>query len=341
MKVKATFSIISVIALLIAGLCVPTISFAQQKPNETSITKDISLTHVDGGKTLTLDISKHLGLTTNEIKKLANSLSIGMIDNVADPAKGVTIELLKPADSTLHSKALVIRDITMKTTGSVVRTTSPADVEVKVEFNDLPKAIDGAELQKELLNELDKNKVVVRNVVRASRDTIWINLYNTTKSRINLKKWQIRLTYGSIPDETDTETTRVIDRMSSVGDKVKDQLSPKLHNPPTEFVFPGNSRMSRQIDFELLNDPTKTQDEQLSAISDGTLQTSWKKGWSIKTVIRQPTWIDIHDSKHKLKNLNNDVIWIAPSEDKPKVETRVIFAPRTPVNENLPPTDDR
>lgn len=334
MKIKVTFPIIGFITLLIVGLCILTTSFAQQKPNETSITKDISLTHVDGGKTLTLDLSKHLGLTTNEIKKLANSLSIGMIDNVADPAKGVTIELLKPADSPLHFKALVIRDITTKTAGSVVRTTRPTDVEVKVEFDDLPKAIDGAELRKEFLKEVDKNKVVVRAVVRASRDTIWINLYNSTKSRINLKKWQIRLTYGSIPDEADTETTRVIDRMSNVGDKVKDQLSPKLHNPPTGFVFPGHSRMSRQIDFELLNDPTKTQDEQLSAISDGTRQMSWKKGWSHKTIIRTSARIDPPDR-------NNDVIYVVPRKATPKVETRVIFVPRKPVNENLPPTDDR
>lgn len=334
MKAKITFPIIGLFALLIVGLCIPTTSFAQQKPNETSITKDISLTHVDGGKTLTLDLSKHIGLTTNEIKKLANSLSIGMIDNVADPAKGVTIELLKPTDSTHHSKALVIRDITTKSTGRLVNAGGGADVEVKIEFNDLPKAIDGAELRKEFLKELDKNKVVVRDVVRASRDTIWINLYNTTKSRINLKKWQIRLTYGSIPDETDTDTTRVIDRMSNVGDKVKDPLSPKLHNPPTGFVFPGNSRMSRQIDFELLNDPTKTQDEQLLAISDGTLQTSWKKGWIHKTVTRGHAWVDFPDA-------NKDVIRLVPREGKPKVETRVILVPRKPVNENLPPTDDR
>ncbi|MDE0317970.1 MAG: hypothetical protein OXM61_24075 [Candidatus Poribacteria bacterium] len=334
MKAKATFPIIGFIALLIVGLCIPTTSFAQQKSNETSITKDISLTHIDGGATLTLDLSKHIGLTTNEIKKLANSLSIGMIDNVADPAKGVTIELLKPADSTLHSKALVIRDITTKSAGRLVGATETTDVEVKVEFVDLPKAIDGAELRKEFLKEVDKNRVVVRDVVRASRDTIWINLYNTTKSRINLKNWQIRLTYGSIPDETDTETTRVIDRMSNVGDKVKDQLSSKLHNPPAGFVFPGNSRMSRQIDFELLNDPTKTQDEQLSAISDGTLKTSWKKSWLHKTIIRTSAGIDPPDR-------NNDVIYVVPRVDKPKVKTRVTFVPRKPVNENLPPTDDR
>lgn len=332
MKAKATFPIIGSIALLIVGSCILTTSFAQQKPNENTITKDISLTHIDGGATLTLDLSKHLGLTTNEIKKLANSLSIGMIENVAISDKAVTIELLKPVDSTLHSKALVIRDITTKSTGRLVDAGETTDVKVKVEFDDLPKAIDGAELRKEFLKEVDKNKVVVRNVVRTSRDTIYINLYNTTKSRINLKKWQIRLTYGSIPDETDTESTRVIDRMSSVGDKVKDQLSPKQHNPPTGFVFPGHSRMSRKIDFELLNDPTKTQDEQLSAISDGTLQTSWQKGWSVTTVTRQPARIDLPDP-------NNDVIRVVPREGKP--ETRVIFVPRKPANENLPPTDDR
>ena len=65
MKTKVAFPIIGVIALLIAGLCVPTASFAQQKPNETSITKDISLTHIDGGKTLTLDLSKHCLLYTS------------------------------------------------------------------------------------------------------------------------------------------------------------------------------------------------------------------------------------------------------------------------------------
>lgn len=334
MKAKVTFPIIGVITLLIVGLCIPIAICAQQKPNETSITKDISLTHVDGSATLTLDLSKHLGLTTNEIKKLANSLSIGMIENVAISGKGVTIELLKPADSSLHSKTLVIRDITTKSTGRLVDVRRDVDVGVKIEFDDIPKAIDGAELRKEFLKEVVKNKVIVRDVVTASRDTIWINIYNTTKSRINLKNWQIRLTYGSIPDETDTETTRVIDRMSNVGDKVKDQLSPKLHNLPAGFVFPGHSRMSRKIDFELLNDPTKTLDEQLSAISDGTRQTSWKKGWIHKTIIRTSAGIDPSDR-------NNDVIYVVPRVDKSKVETRVTFVPRKPVNENLPPTDDR
>ena len=340
MKAKATFPIIGVITLLIAGLCLPTASFAQQKSNETSITKDISLPHIDGGATLTLSLSKHLGLTANEMKKLANSLSIGMIENVTDPAKGITIKLLKPADSTLHSKAIVIRDITTHAMGRIVETTGTAGVKVRVEF-DPPKLIDSTELRKELSKKSDNNKVVVRKVVKAPRDTIVINLYNTTKSRINLKNWQIRFTHGSIPDATDIEAARVIDRMSNVGYKVKDRSSLKPHNSPTGIVFPGNSRLSRKIDFELLNDPTKTQDEQLSAISDGILQTSWQKGWSVKTVTRQPTWIDIHDSKDKLKNFINDGIWVAPTEVKPKVETRVIFVPRKPVNENLPPTDDR
>ena len=339
MKTKVAFPIIGVIALLIAGLCVPTASFAQQKPNETSITKDISLTHIDGGKTLTLDLSKHLGLTTNEIKKLANSLSIGMIENEVDPVKGVTIELLKPADSALHAKALVIRDITTNATGKAVKTTGTADVGIKVEFNS-PELIDGTELRKVLPKELDKNKIIIRNVAKASRDTIWINLYNTTKSRINLKKWQIRFTYGSIPDATDVIAARIIDRMSNVGEKAKDRSSDKLQNTQTGSVFPGNSRMSRKIDFEILNDPTKTQDEQLLAISDGTRQTSWKKGWIYKTVTRDPAWIDLHDSKDKLKNLINDGIWV-PGEGKPKVETRVTFEPHKTNDQTLPPTDDR
>ena len=340
MKAKVAFPIIGVTVLLIVGLCIPTTSFAQQKPNENSITKDISLTHIDGGKTLTLDLSKHLGLTANEIKKLANSLSIGMIDNIADPAKGVTIELLKPIDSTLHPKALVIRDITTNSMGRLIEATGTTDVKVRVEF-DSPKSTDSTELRKVLPKELDKNKIIIRNGFKASRDTIWINLYNTTKSRINLKKWQIRITYGSIPDATDETSARVIDRMSNVNKKVKDRSSTKLQNTQNGFVLRGNSRISRKINFKLLDDPTKTLDEQLSAISDGTRQTSWKKSWIHKTVTQTPTWIDIHDSKDKLKNLNNDVIWAVPREDKHKVKTRVTFEPRKPRDEPLPPTDDR
>ncbi len=169
------------------------------------------------------------------------------------------------------------------------------------------------------------------------KNTALLKIYNTTKSRINLKNWQIRFTFGTIPD---TAADRVIDRLSNVNEKEW-----KRENPPNKVEPLHDSysiTFSRKIDFELLNDPTKTQDEQLSAIFDGTHQTSW----DIKKSPNLPSWIEIQDPKGGLLNLKGQYILILPSEkvkqeDLPEVETRVIISPRKPANENLPPTDDR
>ena len=81
---KSTFSILGIITLLIASFCFPPTGSTQQKSDQNSLTKDISLSHIDGNTTLNLDFSKHLGLTGAEIKKLADSLSIGVLEKTPD-----------------------------------------------------------------------------------------------------------------------------------------------------------------------------------------------------------------------------------------------------------------
>ena len=46
--------------------------------------------------------------------------------------------------------------------------------------------------------------------------------------------------------------------------------------------------MTRKIDFKLLNDPTKTQSEQLTAISDGMINENWGINWTHKLRVIQP-----------------------------------------------------
>ena len=242
---KVTFSILGIITLLIAVLCFPPTGSTQQKSDENSITKDISLTHIDGNTTLNLDFSKHLGLTDAEIKKLAASLSIGITEKTPASTKGVTIEMLKPLDATLHPNALVIREII----------TYPARViNVRVKTKERKWLdLNSKELSEKLVVEFDQDKTPVQTEIIGPKNTILIKIYNTTKSRINLKNWKFRFTYGTIPDDN---AKRVIDRMSNVN---VEAWKPEKQSKPEEPLYDSYGvTLSRKIDLKLLNDPTKT-----------------------------------------------------------------------------------
>ena len=277
MRTKITFSIISFVILLIASLSFSTSVFAQQAP-ENSITKDIPLTHIDGDGVLTLYLSKDLGLTTAEVVELVNALSVsaGETGTLEVATKGGTLELLKPANSSIHPKALVLREIKTELVAEVV---GANDKDGEFIFQLTPQPFP------------DESIIQIKKVVI-------IKLYNTTKSRINLQDWQIRFTSGANPD---AKTERVIDRMSNVDEKAwrhREQRDPQNQDIS---VLTESLTMSRQIDFKLLTDPMKTKDEQLSVISDGTLQTGWNI--NMKPVKPKPVgnglpqWIEIYNLK--------------------------------------------
>lgn len=305
MRAKITFSIISFVMLLMVSLSFSTSVFAQQTP-ENSITKDIPLTHIDGDGRLMLDLSKDLGFTAGEIGRLLNTLSVsaGEAGTFEVAAKGGTIELLKPADSTVQSKMLIIREIKMELIAEV------GDNEDK----------DGAykvQLRSEFLQE--KPTILIKQVVS-------IGLYNTTKSRINLQDWQIRFTYGASPDVT---TERVIDKMSTVDEKA--WVHSEQHDPQDVFFF-RRFTMSRQIDIELLNDPTKTKDEQLSAISDGTRQAGWRVNF--KVLHEHNGWIEIYSRRRENGHVGIRL-------EMRRTGERPILPGNPETLEPTPPTDNR
>lgn len=258
MKTRIVFSIISVIVALLISLCIPALTSAQQR-SQNAITKDIPSMSIDGGGKLTLDVSEDLGFIGNEALKLINALPAKETDGT-----GVTIELLKPENSTVHSKGLVIRQIKPKLTGKLVEREATGS---KFQFEELGKLFNTG-------SALELHHIVL------------IELFNTTKSRINLQNWQIRFTYGAMPDATDATMGRLIDRMSNVDEEVWKHREP-LKRSLIETVF-----MSRRMDIERLNDPSKTQGEQLSAISDGTRPTDW----DISEVPLEHAWIEVRRS---------------------------------------------
>lgn len=274
MRAKITFSAIGLVMLLIASVGIPTSVFAQQTL-ENSITKDIPLTHIDGDGVLMLNLSKDLGLTADKVVELVKALSVsaGETGTLEVATKGSTIELLKPANSSIHPKALVLREIKTELVAEVV-------------------GADGKD--GEFIFQLTPQPFPEESIIEIKKVVV-IKLYNTTKSRINLQDWQIRFTYGT---SLNTATERVIDSMSNVD--AKTWAHSKQHDPQSIFSVK-RLIMSRQIDFKLLTDPMKTQDEQLSAISDGTLQTGWNI--DMKPVKPNPVgnglpqWIEIYNLK--------------------------------------------
>ena len=334
MITKAILSKITIIVLLIVGMCFPMIGNTKDKTKENSITKNITLPHhIDGGKTILLDLTKHIGLTDDETSKLTKTLSTSQIDKSNISTKGITIELLKPIDSIVHPKALVIREIKVDPALKRVEMTENAGVTVKYTFKTDGK-FDGVEPPDELIKQLNEGDIIFNEMVQGNRDSVMIRLFNTTKSRINLKDWQIRLTFGSVPDGTDV-TDRVIDRMSNVDEKVPvleetDKTIPALNLPKSLIMF-------RKIDFKLLDNPAKTLDEQLNAIANGTQ----KSGWSIKTPSKQPQWVELRDPKNNLRNLKGSFLLVFPSKGDAKLPSQVIIEPRQKIDKNSPPTDDR
>ncbi|RKU25036.1 hypothetical protein C6497_16815 [Candidatus Poribacteria bacterium] len=325
MKTHAIYSRFNIYVILIVGLCVCSIALAQQKPNENILTKEINYSHVDGGKKLTLEVSKHLGFKSDEINKLIHVLSVSQLKNIDTSFENVTIELLKPANSDIHPKSLVIREI---------RSSSLSNLELK--------HIEEIELSKDVLENLnikDKYIVVLKNAI-AKRNRVYIKLHNTTKSRINLKDWQIRITYGFDPFLKRDKDPRIIDIMNYVNQEEKGAKSPKLDKAAPDFIFPGYITLTRKIDFNLLNDPTKTRSEQLDAISDGMKNENWTINWMHKLTTTIPNWVEIHeDIDNIIENKGkNNIIWIDPDTQNRKIQQRII-KPRS--NDNLQPIDDR
>lgn len=309
MKTRMIFSMISIIVVLLISLCAPTLTPAQRM-SQNVMMKDIPSRHIDGGGTLTLDVSKDLGITESEALTLVNALPAKETDGT-----GVTIEVLKPANSTVHSKALVIRQIKPKLTGQLV---DGGTTGIKL------RELWGPDEDQAVLPE-DQDIIPVIQL----HHTVLIEFYNTTKSRINLQNWQIRFTYGAKPDATDATISRVIDTMSNVDDRDWGHRHPQ----DPKRILNGNVSMSRHIDVERLNDPTKTYGEQLSAISDGTRQT----GWDISEVPREEAWIEVHKTNENGKTWK--YLIELRGEDQPSHEPETIILPELIVPS--PPTDDR
>ena len=316
MKTRMMFLIISVIAVLLISLCIPALTSAQRM-SQNAMIKDIPSMHIDGGGKLTLDVSEDLGLTESQALTLVDALPGKETDG-----RGVTIEVLKPENSTAHFKALVIRQIKPKLTGQLVegetaRSVGGKGTGIRFLLGGLPTGED------HIVSLEDWNRFPFVEL----RHTVLIELYNTTKSRINLQNWQIRFTYNAMPD--DTTIHKVIDRMSNV-----DERDWGSRNPDgAERVLSGNVLMSRHIDVECLNDPTKTHGEQLSAILDGTRQT----GWDIREVPYEEDWIEVHKTNEKGKTWKYR-IELRGEDQQPHVPETIIL-PELIVPS--PPTDDR
>ena len=273
MKAKMRFLIIHVVVLLLTGLGISTSAVSQQI-SENSIIKDIPSMHIDGGDMRVLDLSEDLALWDSQVWRLAKALSVEGAGTAKVYREGVTIELLKPSGTPAHSKAIVIRKIQSKSTTELLEKKMAESAGIRFQLDEL--------FSEGFIIEL--------------HHAVLIEIYNTTKSRVNLYDWQIRITYGAMPDATDAAIGTVIDKMSNV-DKGAWKY-PDSRNPQRRSLTAKVS-MYRHIDGKHLNDPAKTLDEQLSAISDGTRQA----GWNISVPSAQD-WLEIYQVKTE-----NDATW--------------------------------
>ena len=224
---------------LVVLLCLPAAVLAQQ-------TIELPPNAVNGGGKLVLDSPTRLGITPTALQEISAAL-----------ARSATIELLKPADSTAQPKDLVITKVSWERG-------------VRTEIHELlgPKSV-----------RVSDSEHRVSYIIKGQPEPILIVLHNTTKSRIDLQDWQLRVTPGAIPDETD----RVIDRMSSVDIEfapsfwleVSDETLAEGLTQDTILV-PHKFSISREIDYASINDPGKTRTEQLRGIPDGIDAESWK-----------------------------------------------------------------
>ena len=240
MKAKFTFLAIALAVLL----CLPAAVLAQQ-------TIKLPPNAVNGGEKLVLDSPTRLGITPAALQEISAAL-----------ARSATIELLKPADSTAQPKDLVITKVSW---GREVLHTEIHELHIG------PKTV----LVGDLVGDSEHR---VSYIIKGQPEPILIVLHNTTKSRIDLQGWQLRVTPGAIPDETD----RVIDRMSSVNIDfaasfwlvIPDETLTEGLTQET-VLMPHKFSISREIDYASLNDPGMTRTEQLRGIPDGIDAESW------------------------------------------------------------------
>ena len=128
--------------------------------------------------------------------------------------------------------------------------------------------------------------------------------------------------------------------MSYVNQKENGETLPILGNSAPDYIFPGYITMTRKIDFKLLNDPTKTRNEQLTAISDGMINENWGINWTHKFIETIPSWVEISDDIETLIKIKdkNGIIWFSPDAKDRKRQQKTI-KPRAV--DNSQPIDDR
>lgn len=289
MRTKCTFLTIALVTLL----CLPAAVLAQQ-------TIELPPNVVNGGETFSLNSASRLGITAAELKKLSETL-----------AEGATIELLKPVNSTAKPKALVISKV--RWTGEFAAV-------------GIQKVLNGGETIQRQLQPHGTNPPVEYIIPGSLSATIV--LHNTTKSRIDLQGWQLRITHGAIPDETEA----AIDRVSSVGaafPQTRRQDTRELIlvvEPQGEISLPPRSfSMTRKIDYANVNDPGKTRAEQLSGIPDGINPESWEAStepefaWiEIHNGLGTNDWIELRNTTDEPLELHKWLFLIHPEEATPR-----------------------
>ena len=247
---------------------------------------------VNGGEKLILDSPTRLGITPTALQEISAAL-----------ARSATIELLKPADSTAQPKDLVITKVSWER-------------EVRTNFHEL------------IVGDSEHR---VSYIIKGQPEPILIVLHNTTKSRIDLQGWQLRVTPGAIPDETD----RVIDRMSSVDIEfapsfwleVSDETQAEGLTQDTVLV-PHKFSISREIDYASLNDPGMTRTEQLRGIPDGINAESWKasSGFEAEMVKMHNGlvngWIELRSITDEPIDLKKWIRVVRPKADGTFIEDR-------------------
>ncbi len=247
---------------------------------------------VNGGGKLVLDSPTRLGITPTALQEISAAL-----------ARSATIELLKPADSTAQPKDLVITKVSWER-------------EMRTEFHEL------------IVGDSEHR---VSYIIKGQPEPILIVLHNTTKSRIDLQGWQLRVTPDAIPDETD----RVIDRMSSVDIEfapsfwleVSDETLAEGLTQDTVLV-PHKFSISREIDYARINDPGKTRTEQLRGIPDGIDAESWKasSGFEAEMVEMHNGlvngWIELRSANDEPIDFKKWIRVVRPKADGTFIEDR-------------------
>lgn len=247
---------------------------------------------VNGGGKLVLDSPTRLGITPTALQEISAAL-----------ARSATIELLKPADSTAQPKDLVITKVSWER-------------EVRTNFHEL------------IVGDSEHR---VSYIIKGQPEPILIVLHNTTKSRIDLQGWQLRVTPGAIPDETD----RVIDRMSSVDIEFapsfwlegSDETQAERLTQDTVLV-PHKFSISREIDYASLNDPGMTRTEQLRGIPDGINAESWNasSGFEAEMVKMHNGlvngWIELRSASDEPIDLKKWILVVRPKADGTFIKDR-------------------